>query len=52
MPASILYRVIGVLRVPLDDQVITRLADILDIDDLTPKKPTPGSRPARCACRP
>ena len=37
MPASALYRVIGMRCVPLDNQAIARLADILGIDEFAPK---------------
>ena len=44
-PGSVLYRVVGMLFVPLHDQIIARLADILGIDDVAPKSPLRVHRP-------
>ncbi len=37
MPGSALCRVIGILFVPLHDQVVAGLADILGVDEVAPK---------------
>ncbi len=39
MPASDLYRAIGMLFIPPRNQVVARLADILGIDEFAPKNP-------------
>jgi len=46
MPASDLYRIVGMLFIPPRNQIIARLADVLGIGDVAPKT-APSPRAGR-----